>query len=106
MKTAEIRNRCNQVIRLTQVTILQSDKNTRKHHIPESQELSPTSLQGTDKNSKYDQEILQSQTADNPVDTARKSHITIMRHQEGKQNKATSSPLAINMIAKLVLDTK
>ena len=47
------------------------------------------------KNSKYDQEIPQSQ----PHDTARKSHSIIMRHQEHKLSKATSSLFPSKMIA-------
>ena len=39
--------------------------------------------------SEYDQEIPQSQTADNPRGTARKSRSTITRHQEDKLSKAT-----------------
>ena len=37
----KIRNRCNQVPYLTQDTTWESDKNTRKHHTEESQEVSP-----------------------------------------------------------------
>ena len=33
--------------------------------------------------------------------TARKSHTTILRHQEDRLNKAISSPYPIKMIAKL-----
>ena len=40
-KKAKIRNRYNQVTHLTQDTIWESDKHTRKHHIQESQEVSP-----------------------------------------------------------------
>ena len=40
-KKANIRNRYNQVLQLTQDTIWGSDKNTRKHHIQESKEVSP-----------------------------------------------------------------
>ena len=42
---AKIKNRYNQVPHLTQDTAWESDKNTRKHHIQESQEVSsfPTS---------------------------------------------------------------
>ena len=40
-KKANIRNRHNQVLHLTQDTTWESDKNTRKHHIQESQEVSP-----------------------------------------------------------------
>ena len=40
-KKAKIRNRYNQVPHLTQETSDESDKNTRKHHIQESQEASP-----------------------------------------------------------------
>ena len=46
--------------------------------------------------SEYDQEIPQSQTADNPV---RKSRSTITRHQEDKLSKAISSLFPIKMIA-------
>ena len=46
----------------------------------------------------YDQEIPQSQTADNPIG---KRHTTITRHQEDKLRKATSSFFTIKMIAKL-----
>ena len=49
--------------------------------------------------SEYDQEIPQSQTADNPRGTARKSRSTITRHQEDKLSKATSSLFHIKMIA-------
>ena len=41
-KQAKIRNQCNQVPHLTQDTIWETDKNTRKHHIQESQEISPS----------------------------------------------------------------
>ena len=44
----------------------------------------------------YDQEIPQSQTADNPV---RKSRSTTTRHQEDKLSKAISSLFPIKMIA-------
>ena len=47
--------------------------------------------------SEYDQEIPQSQTADNPM--ARKSHPTTTRHQEDKLSKATSSLFPTKMIA-------
>ena len=40
-KKAKIRNRYNQVQHLTRDTIWESDKNTRKHHTQESQEVSP-----------------------------------------------------------------
>ena len=51
--------------------------------------------------SEYDQEIPQSLTADIPLDTERKSHTTITRHQENKLSKPTSSPFPIKMTAKL-----
>ena len=37
-KGAKIRNRCNQVPHLTQGTIWESDRNTRKHNMQESKE--------------------------------------------------------------------
>ena len=40
-KKAKIRNQYNQVPHLTQDTTWESDKNTRKHHIQECQEVSP-----------------------------------------------------------------
>ena len=40
-KETKIRNRYNQVPHLTQVTTQESDKNTIKHHIQETQEVSP-----------------------------------------------------------------
>ena len=40
-KRAAIRNRYNQVSNLTQDNTWESDYNTRKHHIQESQEASP-----------------------------------------------------------------
>ena len=40
-KNIKIRNRYNQVPHLTLDTIWESDKNTRKHHIQEGQEVSP-----------------------------------------------------------------
>ena len=40
-KKAKIEKRCNQVPHLTQDTTLESDKSTSKHHIQESQEVSP-----------------------------------------------------------------
>ena len=40
-KQAQIRNRYNQASHLTQDTRSESDKNTKKHHIQESQEVSP-----------------------------------------------------------------
>ena len=42
--------------------------------------------------SEYDQEIPQSQTADNPVGTVRKSRSTITRHQEDKQKQKGRQP--------------
>ena len=50
--------------------------------------------------SEYDQEIPQSQTADNHV-APRGSYTTITIHQEDKQSKATCSLFPIKMIAKL-----
>ena len=47
----------------------------------------------------YDQEIPQSQTADKPM--APRVRVKQQWHQEGKQNKATSSLFPIKMIAKL-----
>ena len=44
--------------------------------------------------SEYDQEIPQSQTANNPLGTARKNRSTITRHLEDKLSKATSSLLS------------
>ena len=49
--------------------------------------------------SEYDQEMPQSQTADNPRGTARKSRSTITRHQEDKLSKATSPLFSIKMTA-------
>ena len=49
--------------------------------------------------SEYDQEIPQSQTAEKPRGTARKSRSTITRHQEDKLSKATSSLFPTKMIA-------
>ena len=40
-KKAKIRNQCNQAPHLDQNTTWESDKNTIKHHIQESQEVSP-----------------------------------------------------------------
>ena len=40
-KNAKIRNQLNQAPHPTQGTIWESDKNTRKHHMQESQEASP-----------------------------------------------------------------
>ena len=40
-KRAQVRNRYNQAQHLTQETTWESDKNTRKHYIRESQEVSP-----------------------------------------------------------------
>ena len=40
-KKANFRNQYNQVLHLTQETIWECDKNTRKHHIQESQEVCP-----------------------------------------------------------------
>ena len=40
-RKAKIRNRYNQAPLLTRNTIWESDKNTRKHHTQESQEVSP-----------------------------------------------------------------
>ena len=40
-KKAKIMNRYNEVPHLTRVTTRESDKNTRKHHSQESQEVSP-----------------------------------------------------------------
>ena len=52
------------------------------------------------KNSEYDQEIPQSQTADNPV---RKSRSTIPRHQEDKLSRAISSLFPINTVNILLI---
>ena len=49
--------------------------------------------------SECDQEIQQSQTADQPHGTARKSRPATTRHQEDKLSKATSSLFPIKMIA-------
>ena len=50
--------------------------------------------------SEYDQEIPQSQTADNPMALrGRATQPTITRHQEDKLSKATSSQVPIKMIA-------
>ena len=51
--------------------------------------------------SEYDQEIPQSQTADKPNGTGKKSHSTIKRHKEDKLSKETSSLFPIKIIAKL-----
>ena len=40
-KKVKIRDRYNQVAHLTQDNTWESDKSTRKHHIQESQEVSP-----------------------------------------------------------------
>ena len=40
-KKAKIRNSYNQIPHVTQDTIWESDKNTRKHHMQENQEVSP-----------------------------------------------------------------
>ena len=40
-KKAKIKNRYNQVPHLTKDTTWESDKNTKKYHIQESQEVSP-----------------------------------------------------------------
>ena len=40
-RKAKIRKQYNQVPRLTQDTLWESDKNTRKHNTQESQEISP-----------------------------------------------------------------
>ena len=56
------------------------------------------------KNSEYDQEIPQSQTADKLQKTrgiVRKSHTTITRHLEDKKSKSTNSLFPLHMIAKL-----
>ena len=47
----------------------------------------------------YDQEIPQSQTADNPRGTARKSRSAITRHQEDKLSKAIRSLFPIKIVA-------
>ena len=49
--------------------------------------------------SEYDQEILQSQTADKNMAPREKSHTTITRHQEEKLSIATSSLFPIKKIA-------
>ena len=41
VKKAYTRNQYNQVSRLTRDTIWENDKNTRKHHTQESQEVMP-----------------------------------------------------------------
>ena len=55
------------------------------------------------RNSEFDQEIPQSQTAENTHRTVRKSHTTLTGHQEDKLSKAVSSLFPIKMIAKLEL---
>ena len=52
-KKAETMNRYNQVQHLTQDTTWESDKNTRKHHIQESLEVSPF-LAGDHQTRKHD----------------------------------------------------
>ena len=52
-------------------------------------------------NSKYDQEIPQSQTAGKPVAPRGKSHDKVTRHQEDKLSKATGSLFPFKIIAKL-----
>ena len=56
--------------------------------------------------SEYDQEIQQSQTADQPTQTPRKScgTLTVTRHPKDNLNKATRSLFLVKMIAKLVKD--
>ena len=51
------------------------------------------------KNSEYDQEIPQSQTADNPIAQRGRAAHSVTRHQEDKLSKATSSLFPIKMIA-------
>ena len=41
MKKTKIKNQYKQIPHLTQDTIWESDKNTRKHHIQENQEVNP-----------------------------------------------------------------
>ena len=48
--------------------------------------------------SEYDEEILQSQTAVNPIAPRGRATQTITRHQEDKLSKATSSLFPIKMI--------
>ena len=54
-KKANIRNRYNQVPHLSRDTIRESDKTTRKHHIQESQEVSPFP-EGDQKATRYRQD--------------------------------------------------
>ena len=56
-KEAKIRNRFNQIPHLTQDTTWESDKNTMKHNIRESQEASPFSA-GDHKAAMYRQESM------------------------------------------------
>ena len=64
-----------------------------------------TSVEGTMvntslyKNSKYDQEIPQSQTTDNPMAPQGRASEIITRHQEHKLSKATSFLFPSKMIA-------
>ena len=57
-------------------------------------------------NSEYDQEISQSQTANKPMAPRGKASQQSRYIQEDKQSKAISSLILIDMIAKLILDTK
>ena len=77
------------------------DKLHTNHQSHIEQATQNTQNQMDTKNSEYEQEIPQSQTAAKPYGTAKKSHTTIMRHQEDKLSKATSCLFPIKMIAKL-----
>ena len=86
---------------LTKDTILESDKNTRKHYTQKSQEVS--SFPAGD-HKKREWVWSGNTTITNCGQThgaARKSHTTITRHQEDKLSKSTSSLIPIKMIAKL-----
>ena len=73
------------------------------HFVGNEVSVQPFSHHSLQKRSKYDQEIPQSHTADQPMALLGKSNITltITRHQEDKRCKATSSFFPIKMIAKL-----
>ena len=73
-KKAKIRNQCNQLPHLTQNTVSASDKNTGKHHIQESQEVSPFSI-GDHKAIRNRNGILAKTIINNKNDTEKKDRL-------------------------------
>ena len=85
-KKAKIRKRYNQV-HLTQDTTLESDKNTRKYHIQESQEVSPFTA-GSHKAAKKRQESIQTRNMNNKKGSTKEAPPGPKQHHLDKRSTA------------------